>query len=211
MTRFMWIEDTLHIPDSAPGRVIIWIFRRNGAVANRMLACVRPTRADLADAALARQEAGAPRLQRRLLLRALAARVLDRHVDDIEVARSRGGGLLLPGCALHASVSGSGAYAAIALGAQPVGVDIEVLEAGAQAEGMRQWTALEACLKRSGTGFGIGAPQTDFSMDHGEWLCTRAFVAAAVTLAPDAATRSHAGTGNFKANSHRRHAVPGRF
>lgn len=157
--------------------------RPTGAEAERALARVRASAADLADAALwPGPERGAARLVRRRLLRALAAAVLDVHPDRVAATRDRAGRPALSApAALHASVARHEGWAALALSPRPVGVDLEAarpadplpldllppaeaaaLRAEPDAEARarrfaRLWCAREAYLKAAGLGLGATA------------------------------------------------------
>ncbi len=159
----------------APGEARVWLVEPAGAIAAEALRRVRPTAADLADAALHAGEArGAERLRRRLLLRVLAADVLGVAPDGVEAAREPGGRPLIRAPRpLHAAVARRDGWAALAIAASPVGVDLEaptspapldLLPAAERAAARaaspdetalrfaRLWAAREACLKATGAG-----------------------------------------------------------
>jgi phosphopantetheinyl transferase len=137
----------------------------------------RATSADLADAAELGAEQGARRLWRRRWLRTLAAEALDVHPDIIAIERLPHGGVRIAGPrALYASVSGRGAWTALALCENPVGVDVELyppereppfdllqpLEQDVILSDpeprrlfLRFWTAREAYLKAQGRGLDV--------------------------------------------------------
>lgn len=165
---------------AAEGRAapVVWLVRPDSAAAASALRAVRPRAEDLADAARWRDpDRGAERLTRRLLLRALAAAVLDAGADAVVVAREAGGRPRVTAPRpLHASVARREGWAALALCTRPVGVDLEAAEPAsplplvllgaaerAQVEAgtdpaeqarrfARAWAAREAYLKASGAG-----------------------------------------------------------
>lgn len=187
LTQVRWIARLEDAPAGGGATPTIWLVRPDGPEAQAALRTVRPAACDLADAAAWRDPArGAERLARRLLLRALAAAVLGAGVDAVEVAREEGG---RPHVAaprpLHASVARRDGWAALAVCARPVGVDLEAAEpvaplpldgldaaarrwieaeAGAAGRARRfaqAWTAREAYLKAGGAGLaGSGALET---------------------------------------------------
>ena len=146
--------------DEAPARLdgpLVWIARHADAHAWPL---PPPEPADLADAASARREGGGGRVLRRRLLRALAARVFDRHPCAIRFTRDARGA---PGVEdLPAFVSAAGctadgeAWSAVALAPGPVGVD---LEAGPPTDALARWTLTEAYLKALGQGLTIAPEQ----------------------------------------------------
>ncbi|MFI4973937.1 MAG: 4'-phosphopantetheinyl transferase family protein [Caulobacterales bacterium] len=105
-----------------------WPVRLDGPQASRALAGCRPSGDDLADAArLTNSAAGARRLLRRRLLRALAARALGAATDRVSIARDERGGVRVttPGPAF-ASIAARGDWALLAVGPTALGVDIEL-------------------------------------------------------------------------------------
>jgi phosphopantetheinyl transferase len=104
---------------------------------------------DLADAALARRDGGGPRLLRRRMLRALAARVLDLHPDRVRFVRDAQGAPGLADPPAYLSTSGCRDHSAVVLSPYPVGVDIE---SRSEPGDLRRWTRLEATLKAHGRG-----------------------------------------------------------
>lgn len=132
-----------------------WIVRTGSPFADHVTARVRPSRADLADAALAREDGGAGRLFRRLMVKALAARLFGVDPSTVEIERNGAGALLLPGLPAFASVSGCGDRHLAAVGNSPLGADIE---GGDDASALNEWTAREAYLKALGIGLRV-APE----------------------------------------------------
>ena len=175
-----------HAPDMQALEVgVAWLVRLDAPDALAALARVRPTPADLADAARWRDPArGAARLARRRLLRALAADALGCATDAVEVVREPGGRPRLAAPRpLCAAVARSGGWAALALAARPIGADVEAqlapgdhlpLDQIAATDAawvrtappgperrqrfLQAWTAREAYLKALGAGLG-GAPR----------------------------------------------------
>ena len=200
MTDARWVIGDLGAAAAGASKAIGWIVRAHSYVADQALASIRPTRADLADAALAREQGGTGRLLRRRLLRALAAQVLGLPPDKIAISRSRAGALSIPELELYASVAGSGEYHLVALSHQPIGVDIEILAEGgcASAAYLRDWTAREAYLKALGVGLrvnpetielathdeGFNARISRHDVGQGEWAALSDLVAALVMLPP---------------------------
>ena len=137
----------------------------------------RPTAEDLQDAAALGQEGGARRLERRRLLRALAAEALNVHPDAVRIQRMADGTVRIREPeALYASVSGRGAWTVLALGPRPVGVDVETCPPDTEPPFdllqpleqeviladpdpprlfLRFWAAREAYLKADGRGLGV--------------------------------------------------------
>ena len=173
-----WIERLEAATADGGATACVWLVRPDSPAAADALRTVRPRCEDLADAARWRDPLrGAERLARRLLLRTLAAAVLEVRADAVEVARDTGG---RPHVAaprpLHASVARRDGWAALAVCTQPVGVDLEAaapaaplpvdllgageraqVEAGADGADRarrfaRVWTAREAYLKATGAG-----------------------------------------------------------
>ncbi len=137
----------------------------------------RATADDLADAATMGEDRGARRLWRRRWLRAVTAQTLGVHPDIIEIERLATGGCAIRGpVPLYASLSGRGAWTAVALAEHSVGVDVELypperdppfdllqpLEQDAILADseprrlfLRFWTAREAYLKAQGRGLDV--------------------------------------------------------
>jgi hypothetical protein len=144
--------------DEACGRPepCAWIVSLEDETAQRDAAA--PCAADLAHAAATRAaDGGAARLWRRRLLRALAARRLGAHPDEIVFApgEPRPARLLSP-APLFLSGASRGPWTVVAVGPEPLGVDIELtggdIEAlgGPPEDALRRWTAAEAYVKASG-------------------------------------------------------------
>jgi len=139
----------------APG-ACAWIVRLDDATAGRAAAPARP--ADLVHAAQARAaDGGAARLWRRRLLRALAARRLGVHPDAIVFAEGEPSpARLVAPEPLFVSTAGRGPWSVVAIGPEPLGVDVELIGAelatlgGPPGESLRKWTAAEAYLKATG-------------------------------------------------------------
>ena len=128
LTPIRWrVDPEPPCPADLEAEAVVWLVRPAGALAAAMLARVRATAADLADAAVWEGlERGAARLRRRLLLRSLAAEVLRVPTDGVAVARDPGGRPRLTAPhAVFASVARRGHWAALAISARPVGVDLE--------------------------------------------------------------------------------------
>lgn len=113
---------------------------------------------DLADAALDRaRDAGAGRLWRRRLLRALAARWLDAAPDEIVFRRETSGAarLVAPRSG-WVSAASRGDWAAVGVAAGLIGVDIELedgevgLPLTPPEADLGRWTATEAYAKATG-------------------------------------------------------------
>ncbi len=197
MTAATWIIEDLGRPALGSGGALVWVLAAAGPAAERALGEVRPTRADLADAARAREEGGWGRLRRRLLLRVLAARALALAPDLVRIERDAGGRPVFPDLDLHAAVSGASGHAALALATRPIGVDIEATSAAdADDPDLRLWTAREAYAKALGVGwtiepasirltargpgFAASAPRREPA--QGEWMAGAGFIAAAARL-----------------------------
>ena len=116
-----------------------------------------PTLEDLAEAARAKRDGGAPRLLRRRLLRALASRLFHRRPDALRFVREAEGALRLEGVDARVSAAGCDGWSVVALGPGAIGVDIEADEGGSSH--LARWTLVEAYLKALGTGLTV-APET---------------------------------------------------
>jgi hypothetical protein len=135
------------------GGAWVWPVRLDGPEAARVLATSPARPCDLADAALLRQPAaGARRLLRRRLLRALVGRAQDRDVGGVRVTRSAEGAPQTDGA--FVSLAGRGDWALLAVGSSPLGVDLEIPGAdpppdfGASNQApWAVWTAREAYAK----------------------------------------------------------------
>ena len=133
----------------------VWPVRLDGPEAARTLAGSPARACDLADAALLRQpDAGARRLLRRRLLRALVARALGRPVEAVRIGRSADGAPETDGA--FVSIAARGDWALLAVGPAPVGVDLETPDrepldfAGCVEAPWAAWTAREAYAKAAG-------------------------------------------------------------
>ncbi len=133
-----------------------WPVRLDGPEAVRALAGSPARPCDLADAALLRQPgAGARRLLRRRLLRALVARALGQSVDGVRLDRTPDGAPTAQGA--FVSLAARGDWALLGVGPTPLGVDLEIPDgdpppfaAGAGASSWAAWTAREAYAKAAG-------------------------------------------------------------
>ncbi len=133
-----------------------WPVRLDSPEAARILAGSPARACDLADAALLRQpEAGARRLLRRRLLRALVAQALGRAVDEVRIGRSADGAPETDDA--FVSIAARGDWALLAVGPVPLGVDLEIPGdepppdfAGCVEAPWAAWVAREAYAKAAG-------------------------------------------------------------
>ena len=119
---------------------------------------------DLADAASAKREGGAPRLLRRRMLRALTAQLFDIHPEGVRFARTPQGAPALVAPSAFISTAGCEGWSAVAIGPCPLGVDIQSMSEGEPAE-LRRWTLVEAYLKRLGEGLALDPEHVRVSAD----------------------------------------------
>ena len=126
MTRLHWVR-TLGAVAPTPDTAWIWLVDTQGDIAAAALRLARATRGDLQDAAIARDpRRGGARLIRRRLLRALAARVLDRPASDVEIEREPSGRCVVrEPRRMFASIARYKSWAALAIASVPIGVDLE--------------------------------------------------------------------------------------
>ena len=178
-----------------------WPVRLDGPAAARALAGSPARPSDLADAALLRQPwAGARRLLRRRLLRALVARALGRSVDDVRLDRTPDGAPIAEGA--FVSLAARGDWALLGVGPTPLGVDLEIPDgdpppftAGAGVPPWAAWTAREAYAKAAGVSLDeaqalkmrrVSAERVEFRNGSGRitaaWLDRDGLVCAAVAL-----------------------------
>ena len=153
-----------------------WPVRLDSSEVARTLAGSPARACDLADAALLRQpDAGARRLLRRRLLRALVARALGRPVEAVRIGRSADGAPETDGG--FVSIAARGGWALLAVGPAPVGVDLEVRGgepppdlAGCVEAPWAAWTAREAYAKAAGVPLddALAAPVLRVTADHVE-------------------------------------------
>ena len=171
---------------------LIWCARADDASVTALLARERSTPEDLADAASAKAaDGGESRLRRRLMLKALAARAFGVAASEVRVERQPAGGQSIAAPqALFASAAGRGAWAAVAVAPQPIGVDVETLppeqplpvdllhpeeqrmvadldEAARGATFLRLWTLKEAYAKAAGVALETALPAARFRLDTG--------------------------------------------
>ncbi len=157
-------------PDDAGG-VVAWTVAPGTAASAVALLPPRPE--DLAHAVRRRDPARrAATLERRLLLRALAARMLGAEADDVAVAQAPDGppAVVAPR-PLSAALAARDGWALVVVSPRPVGADIERVEPGAHrpldllhpdmaallrcaddAAFAAGWAGVEAYLKREGLG-----------------------------------------------------------
>lgn len=135
-----------------------------------------PDAGDLADANYPGASERSYFLERRAILRALAARCAGVAPDAIRISYDEHGAPRVNGATLFVSVSSRGAHAALAVASSPVGVDLEPLDEAAPViedilgkreklalsklddaqrvhAFLRMWCAKEAYLKAVGRGF----------------------------------------------------------
>jgi phosphopantetheinyl transferase len=156
------------------GQAWAWPVRLDGPEAARALAGSPARPCDLADAALLRQPgAGARRLLRRRLLRALVARAQDRRVEDVDISRSAEGAPRAQGA--YVSIAARGDWALLAVGPAPLGVDLEIAGedpppdvTGALGAPWSAWTAREAYAKAAGVSLdeALGAQVAEVTADR---------------------------------------------
>lgn len=119
----------LGVDDVSPDleRPSVWLLRDDDPRVAAMADETRPTREDLADAALFSTSArGAGRLWRRRLLRATAARCLGRPPQALSIVRSpEGAPSITSPQRLCVSQSAQGGWTLIGLCEHPLGVDLE--------------------------------------------------------------------------------------
>jgi hypothetical protein len=147
----LWIERLGDAPQRLDGP-ICWVAAHAEAAGWPL---PPPSPDDLADAALARRDGGAPRLLRRRLLRALVARVHGLHPAEVSFTRDARGAPGLAGGLGFISMAGCRDWSAVALAPLPVGVDIE---APAEGGDLAAWTELEARQKAGRQGLGGPPP-----------------------------------------------------
>ena len=166
----LWIARLEQAPIGLTGPVV-WTARHADAAGWPL---PPPTREDFADAAMARRDGGGPRLLRRRMLRALAARTFGLHPAAIGFARDGAGAPRLVGAPAHLSAAGCEGWSAVALGPTSLGVDIEPHAGGDPAE-LHRWTLVEAYLKGLGAGLNV-APErvgVDGDLAHGSGVRLR--------------------------------------
>jgi phosphopantetheinyl transferase len=167
----LWHDGPLAQLVAEAGRPVAWSVRLDSEAAGAALAAVRHTDRDLADFAAA-PDAG-NRLLRRRLARALLAAVTDTEAEGILFGRTaEGAASVLSPTGWYLSVAGRAPLALIGVARDPIGVDVEPLDASpplwdmlapgeaaelqglprhAQApEWLRRWVAKEAHAKRLG-------------------------------------------------------------
>jgi 4'-phosphopantetheinyl transferase len=158
-------------------RPAVWLARDDDPAWAALVASVRASALDLADAALfSSSERAAGRLRRRLLLKALAGRTLGVDAEAVVVERSAAGAIAVTAPQrLCSSLSARAGWTMAGLSRTPIGVDVEdarpaeplpldvlsreeveamaALPAEARPETFaRYWTVKEATLKAMGTG-----------------------------------------------------------
>lgn len=140
-------------PVAGLGHAWAWPVRLDGPEAVQALASSPARACDHADAALLRNpDAGARRLLRRRLLRALVAKAQGRRVDQVTINRTADGAPVAEGA--FVSLAARGDWALVAVGPTPLGVDLEIPDDGPPCEGGEMswaaWTAREAYAKAAG-------------------------------------------------------------
>lgn len=188
----LWLEPGEASPDL--DRPSVWLMRDNDPRVGALAGTARPTREDLADAALFSTPArGAGRLWRRILLRALAACCLEISPQALAIDRSdEGAPSISAPRRLCVSQSAQAGWTLVGLCEHPIGVDLEsdipaplpldVLHP-AEVKALKRldeidqliaftrvWTVKEATLKALGRGL-LDDPaglETRFDGDHAE-------------------------------------------
>lgn len=108
-----------------------------------------------------------------VLLRRAVARISGVRTADLRVSRScrrcgsdRHGKPWFPDTGLHASVSHSGGFVAVAVAARPVGIDIEALAAHTAGEWeLDEWVRVESVLKATGDGLAVDPRSVELMLD----------------------------------------------
>lgn len=108
-----------------------------------------------------------------VLLRRAVARISGVRTADLRVSRScrrcgsdRHGKPWFPDTGVHASVSHSGGFVAVAVAARPVGIDIEALTAHTAGEWeLDEWVRVESVLKATGDGLAVDPRSVKLMLD----------------------------------------------
>lgn len=108
-----------------------------------------------------------------VLLRRAVARLSGVPTADLRVLRTcrrcgsdRHGRPWFPGTGVHASVSHSGWFVAVAVAARPVGIDIEAIAAHASGEWeLDEWVRVESVLKATGDGLAVDPRSVELILD----------------------------------------------
>lgn len=172
----IWHDGDLTILETLLQGPLVWSVDLNGAASVRGLSTVAARADDLADAA--HRTDGAVSLVRRLLTRALIAKLANCHPDDVRVGRSAEGAPdVISPSGWYLSLSGRNQRCLIGVARVPIGVDMEFTgnaavcsdlmwdmmtpaEASAvrmlpasegRLEWLRRWTAKEAHAKLIGS------------------------------------------------------------
>ena len=156
----------------SPTRPAAWVVHQQSPEAAAAISGLNPTAEELEDDVSRTPARRKARLERRLLLRVLAARWLAAPAAEVRVARSPAAGLeIVAPRRLYASVASRGAWTVVAVAAEPIGVDVEqvaplvhrpldllnpqlagALKCADSVAFAEAWTALEAFLKLTGAG-----------------------------------------------------------
>ncbi len=122
--RVRWINRLDEVFGGGLSTPIVW--RLSVDQAERFTAGVPADVEDLADAALAKRDGGAPRLLRRRLLKRLTAGAMGVSPHVVRLERQPGGSLrIVAPEPAFASAAGSGRQIIVAISRAPIGVDLE--------------------------------------------------------------------------------------
>ncbi|KSU77577.1 4'-phosphopantetheinyl transferase [Pseudarthrobacter enclensis] len=107
------------------------------------------------------------------LLRRAVARIIGVRMADLRVSRScrrcgsdQHGKPWFPDTGVHASLSHSGGLVAVAVAAQPVGIDIEALAAHTAGEWeLDEWVRVESVVKATGDGLAVDPRSVALMLD----------------------------------------------
>lgn len=185
-----WLTPDEATPDLE--RPLAWLARDDDPAWEALTAGVRPSALDLSDAALfASPSRSAARLRRRLLLKALAGRILGAEVNEVMIERTPAGAISVTApTRLCASLSARDGWTMVGLATTAIGVDIETarlaeplpLDVLSSAEFdklatmperervaafARYWVVKEAALKANGTGLNLNPAKLHVRFDLG--------------------------------------------